>query len=311
MAILDSEKVDFLWKRILYGVTKTANASTKLASNESIPSPLPVLPSSVWKDGDTIPASPPVSTAAPVQVFTGAARIHMSADPTSPANVAWLATTTFGTLNTRAVDFIPPTFGTGYAVKVFIGDPNVGPAARIFPDTTNEEWVFDYAAGVLVFTGNIPAGKTATIGAGTVGVATHGVYIEVYRYNGSKGVGTTVTIPFIPSLLGHLADVEDGTGTPQQGQFLRWINGVWQADTFTVTIPFVPTLLGQLADVEAGTGTPAEGMVLTWKNGVWQAEPATGGVNAGDLGSMAFQDSDAVDITGGTITGVIIDGGTF
>lgn len=311
MAILDSEKVDFLWKRIIYGVTKTANASVKLASNESIPSALPVYPSQVWKQAADIPGTPPGATATPVQVFVGADRLRLTLDPTSPPNVAWLATTTYPDVNSRQVDFIPPTFGTGYAVKVYIGDPNGGPAARIFPDTTNEEWVFDYAAGTFVFTSNIPGTKTATIGSGSVSIAGSGLYIEVYRYNGSKGVGTDVVLPFIPTALGDLSDVEMSTGVPVQGQFLRWIDGVWQADTYTVTIPFIPRFLGQLNDVEDGTGTPQEGMVLTWKNGVWQAEVATGGVQPGDLGTMAYQDADDVDITGGEITGCLIDGGTF
>ena len=120
--------------------------------------------------------------------------------------------------------------------------------------------------------------------------------------------------PIVPTLLGHLADVEAGTGTPAQGDFLRWIDGVWQADTFTVTGgggsgsssfiglsdvpasyvghannsvtvnsgatgltfgPIVPTLLGHLADVEAGTGTPGQGDFLRWVDGVWQADTYT------------------------------------
>jgi hypothetical protein len=120
------------------------------------------------------------------------------------------------------------------------------------------------------------------------------------------------------SKLGHLADVEDGTGTPAQGAFLRWIDGVWQADVFTpgagttnvggltdgpgapnshagqlvrvnalataleyFTLPMIPTRLGHLADVEDGTGTPNEGSVLTWKDGVWQAEPPPAGGGSG------------------------------
>jgi hypothetical protein len=345
MAILDSEKIDFLWKKIIYGVTKTANASTKFASNETIPSPLPVLPSSVWKDGDTIPATPPAVNTAIIRIFAAAQAIHMTADPTAPLNVAWIANAIFGDFTSRKLNFIPPTFGTGYAVKVWIGNPIGGPAARIFPDTTNEEWVFDYTAGTLVFTGNIPSNKVATIGLGTVSVASHGIFVEIYQYVGSFGVGTTVTIPPIPHFLGDLVDVEAGTGTPTQGMFLRWIDGVWQADNYDVGFvprtlyqlkdveistnategdilrrrsgvwqsealpqPFIPTRLGQLADVEDGTGTPQENNVLTWKNGVWQAEP---GIDPTLFGTMAFQNADDVNITGGIISGVIIDGGTF
>lgn len=35
----------------------------------------------------------------------------------------------------------------------------------------------------------------------------------------------------VPVKLGDLADVEDGTGTPAAGSYLRWIDGVWQAET--------------------------------------------------------------------------------
>ncbi|USN15520.1 hypothetical protein KIKIMORA_04020 [Brevundimonas phage vB_BpoS-Kikimora] len=187
MAILDSEKLDFLWKRIIFGVSKTAGALVKFGSNETIASALPVLPSQVWSDGDTIPATPAPSTI--VAAHVGAERIRATSDPTSPVNQAWLATATFDDVGTRLTRFIAPTFGSGYAVKVYIGDPNTGPAARIFPDTTDEEWVFDYQAGVLIFTGTIPSGKPATVGTGTVSVATDGVYLELYRYIGATGTG--------------------------------------------------------------------------------------------------------------------------
>lgn len=222
MAIPDSEKLDTLWKAF-QGTAKTASASVKTASNETIPSPTIVYPATIWEKADLIPLAPPEANTAEVELRTGEDRIRMTSDPTSPPNQAWLATTTFGTPASRVGEFVPATFGSGYAVRVFIGDPNVGPAARIFPDTTNEDWVFNYAAGVLFFPNNIPANKPATIGTGTVSVSGNGIYIEAYRYVGAKG----------------------------------------------------------------------------------------GGGSGGDLGTMALQDSDNVNITGGTITGVTIDGGDF
>ncbi|UTC29862.1 hypothetical protein BAJUN_02320 [Bajunvirus bajun] len=191
--ILDQEKIDFLWKRIIYGVTKTAGSLVKFASNETIASLPPILPSQIWADAADIPATPLANAA--VASFTGASRVRMTTDPTSPVNQAWLATQTYGDLPSRMTDFIPPTFGTGYAVKVYIGDPNGGPAARIFPDTAGEEFVFDYAAGVLVFTGTIPANKPASIGSGSLSAATSGIFIELYRYIGSKGAGGGGTGP--------------------------------------------------------------------------------------------------------------------
>jgi hypothetical protein len=234
MAITITEVVDFLQKKLLFGVTKTGLASAKFGSNESIPSPLVVYPENIWGDSLLIPAVTPLENASGsvVAVYAGIDRIKMTADPTAALNETWLATSTFGTPASRMTDFIPPTKGTGYAARVFIGDPAVGPAARLFPDAPGEEWLFDYTAGVLNFPSAVPAPKTASIGSGTVNITTNGIYVEAYRYIGRKGLGGG-----------------DG-GLPE------------------------------------------------------------------DLGTMAFQDSDNVDITGGTISGVTftnvtIDGGTF
>lgn len=230
MTISIDEKVDFLWKRLIYGVTKSASSADKAGSNESIASPIIVGADSVWADAVSIPLTPPSADSAIIKLYTGAGRIHMSSDPTAPVNQTWLATTTYGNLTTRAKAFVPASFGSGYQVKVYIGDPNGGPAARIFPETTNEEWVFDYGAGVLNFASSVPASKAATIGTGTVSVAGNGIYIELYQYIGETGGG--------------------------------------------------------------------------------------GGFDPSELGTMAFQDADDVNITGGSISGVVftnvtIDGGTF
>ena len=226
MAISDAEKLDHLWKAF-QGLAKTAGATVKSASNETVPSPTIVYPDFIWNDAAEITATAPGASTDVIELRTGAARVRMTSDPTSPPNVAWLATATFGTVDSRLDAFIPSSFGSAYAVKVFIGDPNGGPAARIFPDTTNEEWVFNYASGVLTFPNNVPGQKAASVGSGNVTVAGNGIYIEAYRYIGEKG----------------------------------------------------------------GTGG--------------------GDIDPEMFGSMAFQDSDAVNITGGTLTNVTIDGGEF
>lgn len=177
MAISDSEKLDFLWKKLIYGTSKTASAADKAGSNETVPSPLTVFPDYIWADSDLIPAQPPTVDSTEVKVYTGADRIAATNDPTSTANMTWFATATPGDVSTRLTGFIPSTFGSNYAVKVYVGDPEAG-GTRIFPDTLNQEWVFDYAAGTLIFTGTIPAG-----------VAANGVYFEGFRYQGATGGG--------------------------------------------------------------------------------------------------------------------------
>src|ERR1700740_746127 len=101
MSIADTNKVDFLWKKVLYGVSDTTYS--KDATNETVSSPLPVYASSIWAqtDSTSIPSTPPTSNSATVTVLTGANRIKLTNDPTSPANYAWLS---------GQGDFIPPTF---------------------------------------------------------------------------------------------------------------------------------------------------------------------------------------------------------
>lgn len=193
MAITDTDKVDFLWKRDIFGTSKTAPGAAKTGSNETIASGAPVYAGDIWAQSDTIPAPPPGSATSTVDVLYAAARVHATTDPTAPANQTWLATTTPGDLTTLRGDFIQPIFDPDYAAQVFIGDPNTGPATRIFPDATNEEWVFDYAAGVLFFPNSIPANRPAGIGSGTVSVSGNGIYIQAYRYIGVKGLSGGVT----------------------------------------------------------------------------------------------------------------------
>lgn len=211
MAISDQEKLDFLWKAF-QGFSKTAGASVKAASNETVPSPVIVYPDNIWGDVAQIPASPPGADLPDVMIlYIGANRVQMTGDPTSPPNVTWLATETFGDVASRLDAFVPPTFGSGYAARVFIGDPNTGPAARIFPDTTNEEWVFNYGSGVLTFPNNVPGQKAATIGSGNVTVAANGIYVEVCRYVGAKGSGGSDDLGTMAFQNADAVDVTGGT----------------------------------------------------------------------------------------------------
>jgi hypothetical protein len=190
MAISDSDKIDFLWKKVIFGVTKTASGTIKLGSNESVTSPFPVDPDNIWSEASLIPDTPPTSTTAQVRRYFGVTRVHMTVDPTSPPNQTWFATSAYPDITSRLTDFINPgIFGAGYLVQAFIGDPNTGPAARIFPDAAGEEFVFDYAAGVLNFVNAVPASRAATVGQGTVSVSGNGIYIQAYRYVGAKGGG--------------------------------------------------------------------------------------------------------------------------
>lgn len=177
MAISSTAKTDFLWKKVIFGTTKSDTDAAKAGNNETIASPLPVYADNIWTQTSVtyIPATPPGSTTATVQVYKGASRVACTADTTAGGpgvRPTWL---------TGLVDWIPPTFGSQYAVEVFLGDPQTT-GVQIFPGTTNEEWVFDYTAGVLHFPTNLPTGNAQW---------PNGVYIRGYRYVGQKGIPTT------------------------------------------------------------------------------------------------------------------------
>jgi len=189
MALADSTKVDFLWKKLGFGVTKTAPDANKQAFNESIPSPLLMRGDKVWQSSGSIPAVKPAATSSIVQIYQdaagGSATIETTEDLTAPDNRTW---------KTNATDWIPTEFGSTYLVKVY-----VDAAGAANPQSTgtqlfqagsgnNDEWFFDYSSGVLNFNGtNIPS----QIGTGITGKS---IYIVGARYVGPFGVGGGTSI---------------------------------------------------------------------------------------------------------------------
>lgn len=250
MAIDNFEKLDLLWKKVGFGVSKTASLASKAGSNETVASPLPVYASNIWTqtDSTSIPAVAPVSTTSTVERRYGATAIRMTNDGTSAPNLSWIAYSTYNnTGSAMMTDFIPATFGSSYSVKVYIGDPNVK-AARLFPDTNNEEWVFDYVSGVLHFIGTtIPSSKTATIGSGSVSIGVDGIYIEVYRYIGNKGVaasGATSKNYVVADIAardaltgltaGDIVHVQDASAIPSHAGAGEYANYMWSGSGFVL-----------------------------------------------------------------------------
>jgi len=175
MAINDNQKLDFLWKKLGYGVSKTDINSIKNATNESIPSPLLIRGDRLWAEADQIPTTIPSSDTSQVQLET----IETTADATASANRTW---------KTGNGDWIPPEFGSTYQIKVYLDNSGAAnPAStgtQLFAagSGNNDEWFFDYQSGVLNFIGdNLPSGISGKT-----------VYIIGARYIGNFGIsGTT------------------------------------------------------------------------------------------------------------------------
>jgi hypothetical protein len=180
MAISDSQKVDYLFKKIGYSVAKTDTSSIKSPSNESIASPLVVRGDSIWSQSDLIPAVIPTSNSSVVALYndTIGTTVQTANDGTASANRTWL---------TNLTDWIDPSFGSTYQVKIYLATTgNTSPqyGTQLFADGTgSDEWFFDYASGVLNFIGTSLPSQTYT---------GKSIFVAGARYVGSKGVSTIV-----------------------------------------------------------------------------------------------------------------------
>ena len=183
----ESQKIDYLWKKVGYGVTKTAEPASKEAFNESIASPLLYRGDLIWTQSGDIPATPPASTTSLVQVYKdggGAGyspTVQCTEDLTAPDNQTW---------KTNLTNWIPTQFGDNYLVQVYAGPTGLSnpqtAGTKLFGagSGSDDTWFFDYQSGVLNFNGaTIPT----AIGTGTANT----IYVVGYRYVGEYGVDTT------------------------------------------------------------------------------------------------------------------------
>ena len=179
MAITDTQKVDYLWKKLGYAAAKTDTNANKKAPNEAIASPLQLRADKVMKDASSIPGTQPDSSAGVVTVYPTSAPIECTADNTATANRTW---------KTGQTDWISPEFGSTYQAKVYIHTSSdagnaAGSGTQVFATGSgnDDEWFFDYQSGVLHFIGdNLPNGVSFT---------GKSVYIAASRYSGTFGVG--------------------------------------------------------------------------------------------------------------------------
>lgn len=179
--ISETQKVDWLWKKLGYGVTKTDVVTIKTATNESIPSALLLRGDKIWSQSDLVPNVRPTQSTSVVVNYddTGLSEltVHCSKDLTASTNRTW---------KTNLTDWVPPEFGSTYQLKVY-----AAPASSTAPQTdgtqlfaagsgNDDEWFFDYQSGVLHFIGtNLPSG-----------VAGNDIFVSGSRYTGSFGVGS-------------------------------------------------------------------------------------------------------------------------
>jgi len=186
MTISTTQQLDYLWKKLGFGLTKTDNPALKSAFNESIVSP-PFMPGNeIWAEAEQIPGIIPGTSSGVVAIYAGTSCIECIMDITASNNRTWL---------TNLTDWVPPLYGSTYQVKVYLdstgaANPTVTGtqlyAAGSSPDA-QDEWFFDHQSGVLTFIGtNLPphafTGKA--------------IYVSGARYVGVKGMNVAATGTF-------------------------------------------------------------------------------------------------------------------
>jgi len=183
MAISDSQKVDALYKKLLFGVSKTDTAIAKSPSNESVASPLLLRGDIIWNQSDQVPATPPASSTSVVGVYSDVTSntVLTTMDATATPNRTW---------KTGSTNWITPEFGSQYTVQVYAATSGVAnpqtSGTKLFSDGNgnNDAWQFDYQAGVLNFLDtNIPTALTGKV-----------IYIAGYRYIGTTGLSNADTV---------------------------------------------------------------------------------------------------------------------
>lgn len=213
MAISDNQKLDYLFKKVGFGATKTDTNSNKLAANESLPSPLLVRGDTIWAESGSIPAVKPSTTTSPVTIQTA---IECTADITATTNRTW---------KTGITDWIPTEFGATYLVNVYIHTSGDAAGAeslsnKVFTTGSgnNDEWFFDYQSGVLNFIGtNLPDG---------VNFSGKSVYISGATYSGTKGTASSSVTADIATLQTQVSNIISNTDPAALDSLTEIVNAI-------------------------------------------------------------------------------------
>ena len=185
MAISDSQKVDLLWKKVGFGKMKTDTNASKYAPNEANASDFIIKSTQIWAQDSSITGVIPAANSSVTQVYLDSVSggHEFVEDGTATDNRTW---------KTALSNWIPPTFGATYQLKVY-----AAPSGTANPQTNgtqlfetgsgnDDQWYFDYQSGILNFIGsNLPT----AIGTGTSNV----LYAAGARYVGTFGVTTDVS----------------------------------------------------------------------------------------------------------------------
>ena len=187
MAISSTQITDYLYKKVGFSVAKTDTSTAKYPFNESIASPLLTPGQYVWQQDYAIPnisSAPSANT-----VINGSTVVSVYNTSTSAVVQATVLTESISneTWSTGITNWIPPSFGSGYQLKLFAG-PSGASAATAATYTQlpvagvgyggGDSWFFDYQSGIINFADSaVPAAVAGNV-----------VYAMGSVYTGALGV---------------------------------------------------------------------------------------------------------------------------
>lgn len=176
MAIVDSEKIDFLLKKVGYELAKTDKSNKKGPSNESNPSPITISSQNLWLD--TIPPNTGISSPNIIKTFT-ILKPDITSTIVNGQYPTWIA---------PSGDWISPAYGSDYIPKVYVADSGNYTTVASLPSPTTilpagsgtDAYFIDYIAGIVNFAdSDLPSSLKAS--------ANRVLYLEGYQYIGAKG----------------------------------------------------------------------------------------------------------------------------
>jgi hypothetical protein len=186
----DNQKVDYLWKKIVYGAAKTDISGNIDATNEPNPSPLLIRGDKILQQASLIANVIPGSNSSVVTVYP-------TTFPVECTSTAGIPTPTL-TWQTGQTFWVPPEFGSTYQIKVYISPS--GQAGNVLTKGTqvfatgsgnNDLWVFDYQAGILNFNSNNTPYNASNQPISFTG---NSVYISGAVYSGAFGLPTSTSV---------------------------------------------------------------------------------------------------------------------
>ena len=287
MAISQNQIVDYLNKKVGYGVAKTDLYTAKQPYNESIASPLLVPGASVLQQDFAIPnvsSAPSANT-----VLNGSTIVSVYNTSTSAVvqGTALSESETNETWSTGITNWIPPSFGSGYQLKIYAGPPGATVAQvanftnlPVAGSGASDSWFFDYQAGVLNFADTIVPTAAANV--------SNVVYFMGAAYTGTLGITNYANL----SVTGNLTSVNGNIVLTNGNLYAQNLYGTFQgslgsmvsatsanvASYDTVT----PVSSNQSYYLELATQATS-GNSITGVNSALNYNPSTGALNAGTV----------------------------